>query len=119
MTRKTNKKKEIADAEYARLIEIYTSAGADAFKLKANDSLIRKVAELFAVLESIKDLPSIVFDPRNPSTQRETAAGKMRVKYMAQYSASMQKLNKDMLGTLDGEDDGDFSEYDDDNHDNN
>lgn len=119
MPKKTDKKKEFADAEYRRLIDIYTSAGVDAVKLKVNDSLIRKVAELFAVLESIKDLPSILFDPRDPSTQRETAAGKMRVKYMAQYTASMQKLNKDMLGTLDGDDDGDFSEYDDDNNDDN
>lgn len=101
----------IAEQEYARLIEKYTAAGVDKIKLEVNDEWIRKVAEIFACLEAIKDLPSIIYDPKNPYDQRETAAGKMRVKYMAQYSSCMQKLNKDMLGNLSGDDDDDLDEY--------
>jgi hypothetical protein len=35
----------------------------------------------------------------------------MRVKYMAQYVAAMQKLNKDMLGALNNDDDTDLDKY--------
>ena len=101
---KSNKTK-IADGEYKRLIDLYKSANVDEVKLKINDSLIRKVAELYAILESMKDLPTILFNPKNPNDQKETAAGKARVKYMAQYTASMQKLNKDLLGALVVDDD--------------
>lgn len=101
---KSNKTK-IVDGEYKRLIDLYKSANVDEVKLKINDSLIRKVAELYAILESMKDLPTILFNPKNPNDQKETAAGKARVKYMAQYTASMQKLNKDLLGALVVDDD--------------
>ena len=101
---KSNKTK-IAEGEYKRLIDLYKSANVDEVKLKINDSLIRKVAELYAILESMKDLPTILFNPKNPNDQKETAAGKARVKYMAQYTASMQKLNKDLLGALVVDDD--------------
>ena len=101
---KSNKTK-IADGEYKRLIDLYKSANVDEVKLKINDSLIRKVAELYAILESMKDLPTILFNPKNPNDQKETAADKARVKYMAQYTASMQKLNKDLLGALVVDDD--------------
>lgn len=101
---KSNKTK-IADGEYKRLIDLYKSANVDEVKLKINDSLILKVAELYAILESMKDLPTILFNPKNPNDQKETAAGKARVKYMAQYTASMQKLNKDLLGALVVDDD--------------
>ncbi|WP_300956351.1 hypothetical protein [Helicobacter rodentium] len=101
---KSNKTK-IADGEYKRLVDLYKSANVDEVKLKINDSLIRKVAELYAILESMKDLPTILFNPKNPNDQKETAAGKARVKYMAQYTASMQKLNKDLLGALVVDDD--------------
>ena len=101
---KSNKTK-IADGEYKRLIDLYKSANVDEVKLKINDSLIRKVAELYAILESMKDLPTILFNPKNPNDQKETAAGKARVKYMAQYTASMQKLNKDLLRALVVDDD--------------
>lgn len=69
------------------------------------------MAEVFACLEVIKDLPSILYDKNNPTVQRETAAGKMRVKYMAQYTSAMQKLNKDLLGGLNGDDGDDLSDY--------
>ena len=101
---KSNKTK-IADGEYKRLVDLYKSANVDEVKLKINDSLIRKVAELYAILESMKNLPTILFNPKNPNDQKETAAGKARVKYMAQYTASMQKLNKDLLGALVVDDD--------------
>lgn len=112
---KVKNKNEIANAEYARLVKEFTDAGVDEIKLRIYDKLIRKVAEVFACLEALKELPSIIYDPKNPSIQRETAAGKMRVKYMAQYTSAMQKLNKDLLGGLNGDDDGDLSAYDDDN----
>lgn len=103
-------KTSIADAEYKRLVDLYTKAGTDEIKLQICDNLIRKVAELYACLEVIKDLPTIIFDPRNRNKQIETAAGKSRVKYMAQYTASMQKLNKELLGAIvdDGDDLDDF-----------
>ena len=56
-------------------------------------------------------MPSILFNKNNPNEQKETAAGKMRVKYMAQYVAAMQKLNKDMLGALNNDDDTDLDKY--------
>ena len=98
-TAKPNDKTSIADAEYKRLIDLYTQAGADEIKIKVNDELI------------IKTLPLLIFDKRNPTIQKETAAGKMRVKYMAQYVAAMQKLNKDMLGALNNDDDTDLDKY--------
>ena len=61
-TAKPNDKTSIADAEYKRLIDLYTQAGADEIKIKVNDELIRKVAELFADLETIKTLPLLIFD---------------------------------------------------------
>lgn len=114
---KGKSKKTIADGEYKRLVGLYTTAGVDAIKLQIYDELIRKVAEIFACLEAIKDLPLIIYDPKNPPAQRETAAGRARVKYMAQYTSAMQKLNKDLLGGLNADDDGDLSAYDDDNND--
>lgn len=104
-------KTEIANAEYDRLVRLFTDAGVDKIKIEIYSELIRKVAEIFACLETIKNLPSIVYDKNNPTSQRETAAGKMRVKYMAQYTSAMQKLNKDLLGGLNGENDDDLSEY--------
>lgn len=103
-------KVDIADNEYNRLLEIYKSANVDAIKLQVYDKLLHKVAELYATLETIKDLPTILFNPNNPADQRETAAGKARVKYMAQYVNSMQKLNKELLGLL-PEDDDDLNDY--------
>lgn len=103
----------IADLEYNRLITLYKDAGVDSGKLAINDKLIRKVAELYQILENIKDLPTIRFDPTNPGKSVETAAGKVRVKYMAQYTTSMMKLNKDMFSLLNSsDDDGDLDEYD-------
>lgn len=98
-------KEEIAQDEYNRLLEIYHQANADEYRIAANSNLIMKVAELYAILESMKDLPTIIIDPKNKANQRETAVGKTRVKYMAQYSSCMLKLNKDLLGTTVNEDD--------------
>ena len=115
--KKSKDKTAIADGEYKRLVGLYTAAGVDEIKLKIYDELIRKVRGMvFACLEAIKELPSIIYDPNNPSIQRETAAGRARVKYMAQYTSATQKLNKDLLGGLNGDDDGDLSAYDDDNN---
>lgn len=104
-------KAALADEEYSRLVEKYTEAGADAIRIEINDRLIRKVAELYAILESMKDLPTIIYNPANPTVQRETAAGKARVKYMAQYSSAMQKLNKEMLGALNNDEDDGLGDY--------
>lgn len=114
--KKGSNKKAIADGEYKRLVGLYKAAGVDAIKLQIYDELIRKVAEVFACLEAIKELPLIIYDPKNPSIQRETAAGRARVKYMAQYTSATQKLNKDLLGGLNSDDDGDLEKYDDDNN---
>ena len=83
-----NKKETIANAEYDRLVKLFTDAGVDKIKVEIYSELIRKVAEVFACLEVIKDLPSILYDKNNPTVQRETAAGKMRVKYMAQHTCN-------------------------------
>lgn len=56
-------------------------------------------------------MPTIVYNPQTPYIQRETAAGKTRVKYMAQYSSAMQKLNKEMLGTLAPDDESGLDDY--------
>lgn len=102
---KEDSKSILADGEYDRLIDIYKSAKVDEVKLKIYDKLIRKVAELYAILESMKKLPTIMYDPKNLYDQKETAAGKARVKYMAQYTNAMQKLNKELLGGLVVDDD--------------
>ncbi len=96
----------IAEKEYKRLIKIYKDAGADEGKLQANDRLIKKVAELFAILEAMKDSPTLIFSKKNPANILETAAGKARVKYLAQYVNAMTKLNRDLLGGADNFDDG-------------
>lgn len=99
-----------ADAEYSRLIDNYKAAGVDELRLKINDSLIRKVAEIWGILEAMKDLPTLRVVNKNTI---ETGAGKARVKYMAQYTASMAKLNKDLLGVLGEPADDDLEEYND------
>lgn len=104
-------REEYAETEYLRLVNLYKEAGADDVRLRVNDSMIRKVAEVFGILEAIKELPTICVDPKNPMIQRETAAGKARVKYMAQYTSAMQKLNKEMLGTLNGDDDNELDDF--------
>ncbi|MDR1093459.1 MAG: hypothetical protein LBL66_04850 [Clostridiales bacterium] len=101
---------EFAAAEYARLIEAYKAAGADELRLKINDGLIRKVAEVYGILEAMKDLPTLRAVNK---TTVETGAGKARVKYMAQYTASMAKLNKDLLGVLGEPAADELEEYDD------
>lgn len=111
MTSEQNQKEKIANAEYDRLVKLFADAGVDKIKIKIYSELIRKVAEVFANLEMIKNLPSILYDKKNPTVQRETAAGKMRVKYMAQYTSAMQKLNKDLLGGPNGDDGDDLSDY--------
>ncbi len=108
---KINKKEQMAAAEYDRLIELYKTAGVDEIKLKINDSWIKEVAAIYATLQLLKDLPTIIYDKKNPHQQRETAAGKSKVKLLAQYSAAMQKLNKDLFGTLNGDDADDLSEF--------
>lgn len=112
---KSKDKKAIANAEYARLKKLYTDAGVDAIKLSIYDEFIRKVAEAFARVEMLNYLPTVIYDPKNPSVQRETAAGRAWVKYMAQYTSAMQKLSKDLLGGLNGDDMDGLEEYDDDN----
>lgn len=114
MSRKEIKKtkEQVADDEYARLIDLYKKGNVDPLKLEINDSLIRKVAEIFATLEMIKGVPSLVISGKNNAVQRETPAGKLRVKYMAQYSSCMQKLNKEMLGEQ-ADDDDDLDDYND------
>ena len=105
----------IADLEYNRLISLYKKSGVDGAKLAVNDKLIYKVAELYEVLEKIKGLPTLVID--KTGSTKETGAGKARVKYMAQYTNCMVKLNKDLLNTdgNDGNDDDDeLSEFEDD-----
>lgn len=114
--KKGSNKKAIADGEYKRLVGLYKAAGVDAIKLQIYDELIRAAADAFACLEAIKELPLIIYDPKNPLKQRETAAGRARVKYHAQYQTAMQKINKDLLGGLNGDDDGDLEKYDDDNN---
>lgn len=113
--KKNKDKTAIANAEYTRLTSEYKAAGVDEIKLRINDELIRKVAESFARLEAIKELPQIIYDPKNPSIQRETAAGRAWTKLMAQYQSAMQKLNKELLGGLNGDDMEGLDEYDDDN----
>lgn len=118
MKKDSNKKnaiEKLADDEYNRLIELYKRASVDEIKLKVNDRLIRKTAELYAILEDMNKLPSIIYNKKNPYEQKETAVGKARVKYMAQYSNCMQKLNKELLGAI-VEDDDDLSKYNDDNN---
>ena len=56
-----NKKETIANAEYDRLVKLFTDAGVDKIKVEIYSELIRKVAEVFACLEVIKDLPSILY----------------------------------------------------------
>lgn len=101
---------DLAEEEYARMISLYKKAGADEDRLAICDRLVRKVAELYATLERMKDLPAVIFDRENPALQRETAAGKARVKYMAQYTNAMQKLNKELCGG-ETEDDGGLEEF--------
>ncbi|MFR1531974.1 MAG: hypothetical protein ACLSUU_06205 [Christensenellales bacterium] len=100
-----------AQAEYERLVDLYRSAGADELKMKIDDNLIRKTAELYGTLEAIKDLPSVTFKQNNHNVTVETAAGKSRVKYMAQYTTCMMKLNKDLLGVVTDGDDDDLEDY--------
>ena len=49
---KTTERKDanaaIANKEYTRLVDLYKKANVDEMKLKINDSLIHKVAELYA-----------------------------------------------------------------------
>lgn len=70
-----NKKETIANAEYDRLVKLFTDAGVDKIKVEIYSELIRKVAEVFACLEVIKDLPSILYDktipPYNAKRRRE------------------------------------------------
>ena len=104
-------KQELANEEYTRLKEIYARGGVDAVKLDAYDRYIRKVAELYAQLEAIKDLPSVIVSKSDATRQIETAAGKIRVKYMAQYTSATQKLNRELLGGLSNDDDSDLDDY--------
>ncbi|MBD5086686.1 MAG: hypothetical protein HDT32_04980 [Clostridiales bacterium] len=119
MKKDSNKKMSIdklADEEYNRLIGLYKKASVDEIKLQVNDRLIRKTAELYARLEDMQKLPSIIYNKKNPYEQKETAVGKARVKYMAQYLNCMQKLNKELLGEI-VEDDDDLNKYNDDDQD--
>ena len=96
----------IAELEYNRLISLYKQSGVD------EDKLIYKVAELFEVLEKIKGLPTLVID--KTGNTKETGAGKARVKYMAQYTNCMVKLNKDLLNTDSTDDENELAEFEDD-----
>lgn len=102
----------IAELEYNRLISLYKQSGVDEAQLAINDKLIYKVAELFEVLEKIKGLPTLVID--KTGNTKETGAGKARVKYMAQYTNCMVKLNKDLLNTDSTDDEDELAEFEDD-----
>lgn len=118
MAKRKDKKAEFAEAEYLRLTTLYTNAGVDVIKLQVNDSLIREVANTYGCIKALDGLPLLLYSKKNPTIQRTTEAGKLRVKYMAQYTAAMQKLNKELLGELNADDgDEDLSAYDDDKND--
>lgn len=102
----------IAELEYNRLIALYKESCVDEAKLAVNDKLIYKVAELYEVLEKIKGLPTLIIDGKGNT--KETGAGKARVKYMAQYTNCMVKLNKDLLNSDNVDDEDELSEYEDD-----
>ena len=95
-----------AKAEYQRLTALYREAGVEELRLSINDSLLHKVAELYGILEAMRGLPTICYDKKHRASQRETAVGRARVRYMAQYAAAMQRLNRELLGSLGGEDEG-------------
>lgn len=94
---KNNLKQIVSEKEEKRLIDGYRALGADEERLKLNGNLIREVAELYAELDSLRDIPSVAVNPKNSAQTKETAAGKMRVKLFAAYSTGMMKLNKDLV----------------------
>ena len=99
-----------AETEYRRLTTLYRQAGVEELRLSINDSLLRKVAELYGILEAMRGLPTICYDKKHRATQRETAVGRARVRYMAQYTAAMQRLNRELLGNA-TEEDEDLADY--------
>ncbi len=107
-------KEQLAKNEYDRLINAFKSTNVPEIKLIINDKWIMKIAELYADLELIKNLKSIIWSSKNPDDMKETAASKARIKYMAQYSSAMQKINKVLLSDTPSDDEeDDMSEYDD------
>lgn len=97
----------LAIEEYNRLKSELLKAGANEQLIIINDRLIMKVAETYSILEKMKGLPTIIFDSKNPALSKETAVGKARIKYMAQYTASMIKLSKLLVKKNFGDEDDD------------
>lgn len=107
------KKQAVAEAEYKRLIAIYGANNENNTALQANDNLIKKAAELFAELEALKSVPSVLINRQYPEITKETAAGKMRIKLMAQYTNTMNKLNKDFCSQVNINESEDLEDFED------
>lgn len=109
-------KEKLAKAEYERLKKAFLEAGATDLILEINDSWIKKTAELYADLENLKSFQNLVWKSKDITTAKETAASKMKIKYMAQYNSAMLKLNKILVptNTTSPEDDEDLGVYSDD-----
>ncbi len=109
-------KEKLAKDEYERLKKAFLEAGATDLILEINDSWIKKTAELYADLENLKSFQNLVWKNKDITTAKETAASKMKIKYMAQYNSAMLKLNKILVPTnsTSPEDDEDLEEYSDD-----
>ena len=110
--KKTNSKAAIAETEYNRLKALFKAANVDENLLAINDKFIHKTAEIYAQLETLKELPFIIYDLRTPSIQRETPAGRAYTRTMAQYTSCMQKLNKILTPQI-NEDEDELNDYDD------
>lgn len=108
-------KNSISKIEYERLIKAFKNAGATDILLEINDKWIRKTADLYADLESLKTFKNLVWKGKDTSSAKETAASKMKIKYMAQYNSAMLKLNKILISTFKTTDDEDdeLEEFDD------
>lgn len=105
--KKQLQQEKIAKEEYNRLKSELLKAGADEQLITINDRLIMKIAETYAILERIKNLPTLIFDKKNPAMSKETGVGKLRIKYLAQYTTSMMKLTKILIKNEVSEDEDD------------
>lgn len=96
--------------KYKKIRQKFIDAKADENRLTIFDDLIFNAALLACDLDRIKNVPSILFNPKYPTIQKQSEAGKMRIKLIAQYRETMTKLYKTLLG-VGYEEDDELEEY--------
>ena len=103
--------KQQVEKKYKELTAKFKELDAEDAKMKIFDDLFWATAVIVCDLERIRLIPSILINEKYPSIIKQSDAGKVRVKLVAQLRDNLSKLYRDIIGTLPENFDDDLEDY--------